>query len=243
MLPPIVNIAAYRFCKLGSLVELRAALKLRCVELGLKGTILLSPEGINLSLAGSRGSVDAAIAFVRTLPGCEAIQPRESLSLTQPFKKMMVKLKREIIAFGVAGIDPATYTSRRITAEQLAEWFDTGKEFVLLDTRNDYETAAGTFKNAVTLPLDDFRNFPRQLSALPEGLKHRPVVTFCTGGIRCEKAAPFLEQAGYTDVYQLEGGILQYFARCGHAHYQGTCFVFDGRESLNAELKPHVEAS
>ncbi len=238
MTSPIVNIAAYRFCILGPLAELRAELKQRCSDLALKGTILLSPEGINLSLAGSRESIDSILAFVRTLPDCAEIEHKESFSDTQPFRKMMVKLKREIIAFGVPLIEPRKYTSRKMSPEQLKQWLDASKKFVLLDTRNDYEVEAGTFTNAVTLPLDDFRNFPRHLSAIDDELKNYPIVTFCTGGIRCEKAAPYLEQAGFTDVYQLEGGILKYFERCGNAHYTGGCYVFDGREALDAELKP-----
>ena len=242
MTPPIVNIAAYQFFKLEGIHELRAELKQRCNDLGLKGTILLSPEGINLSLAGSRDSVDALLVFVRSLPGCEAIEHKESLSIVAPFHKMRVRIKKEIIAFGVQGIEPQKYTSRKLPAEQLKLWLDQGKDIVLLDTRNDYEIEAGTFENAVTLPLNDFRNFPQTIESLPGGLKTRPIVTFCTGGIRCEKAAPYLEQAGYTDVYQLEGGILKYFERCGDAHYQGACYVFDKRRAVDAELKPVSDA-
>jgi UPF0176 protein len=239
---PIVNIAAYKFFKLDSLPDLRAELKQRCTALGLKGTILLSPEGINLALAGSHESIHALLTFARAIPGCENLEHKESFSLVAPFHKIKVKIKKQIIAFGVEGIEPAKYTSRKLDAEQLKQWLDAGKEVVLLDTRNDYEIEAGTFEKAVTLPLDDFRNFPKRMEELREQLKNRPIVTFCTGGIRCEKAAPYLEQAGYKDVYQLDGGILKYFERCGPAHYKGRCYVFDQREALDAELRPMIDA-
>lgn len=118
---------------------------------------------------------------------------------------------------------------------------DAGRDVVLLDTRNAYEVAAGTFETADKLPPDDFRHFPRHVEGMRDQLRNRPIVTFCTGGIRCEKAAPYLEGAGFADVYQLEGGILQHFERCGDAHYNGGCYVFDGRESLDAALKPVVK--
>ncbi len=234
----VVNIAAYKFFNIPNLLDIRTELRRRCVFPTLKGTILLSTEGINMFLSGSRQAIDEILAYIRTIPGCEDLQHKESFSEYQPFVRMLVKIKKEIIPFAVEGIDPGKYTSRKLPAEELKKWLDEGKEVVLLDTRNDYEVEAGTFKNATILPLDDFRNFPKRIAEIQEQYKDRPIVTFCTGGIRCEKAAPYLERVGFKDVYQLEGGILKYFELCGGAHYDGGCFVFDKRHALDPKLQP-----
>ncbi len=234
----IINIAAYKFAPLANLAELRVELRELTKAHQLRGTILLSTEGINLFVAGSREGIDALLARVRQVPGLADLPVKESESGEQPFSRMLVKIKREIIAFGVEGIDPARYTSPRVTPAELKRWLDGERNVTLLDTRNDYEIAAGTFENAVTMPLDDFRNFPEAVTNLPEALKDRPIVTFCTGGIRCEKAAPYLEQAGFKHVFQLDGGILKYFEDVGGAHYRGECFVFDKRVAVDPKLTP-----
>ena len=233
----IVNIAAYRFSALSHLPELQMQLRALACEHQLRGTILLSREGVNLFVAGKRAGINALLKRLQKVPGLDNLPVKESFSDHIPFTRMLVKIKKEIIAFGVGGIDPGQYTSKRITAPQLKQWLDAGKSFTLLDTRNNFEIHTGTFKNALAIGIDDFRDFPKAVNWLPQQLKDQPIVTFCTGGIRCEKAAPFLEQAGFADVYQLDGGILKYFQECGGAHYQGTCFVFDQRVALDAELK------
>ena len=233
----IVNIAAYKFVTLNELDSRRVILRDRCRELGLKGTILLSPEGINLFLAGTREAIDAFVAELRAQSEFADLETKESFSDRQPFNRMLVRLKKEIIAFGVEGIDPRRETSRRLPARELKAWLDEGRPVTLLDTRNDYEIDLGTFDNAVPIKLDEFRRFPDAVAELPDEMKDQPVVSFCTGGIRCEKAAPFLEKAGFKDVYQLEGGILKYFEECGGAHYHGDCFVFDQRVGLDPDLK------
>jgi UPF0176 protein len=232
-----VNIAAYKFATLDRLAELRGELRTLCGEEELRGTILLSPEGINLFVAGAREGIDALLTRVREIPGLEEIDVKESYSDERPFRRMLVKIKQEIIAFGVEGIDPRNYTSRRIAASELKRWLDEGRPVTLLDTRNDFEVRAGTFEKAIAIGVDDFRDFPHAVKRLPEEIKQQPVVTFCTGGIRCEKAAPFLEQAGFQEVFQLDGGILKYFEECGDAHYRGDCFVFDQRVALNSALE------
>lgn len=234
---PILNIAAYRFAPLTGLAELRSELRALARARRLRGTILLSPEGINLFVAGERPDLEVLLERVRRIPGVEDLEVKESLSREQPFNRMLVKIKAEIIAFGVPGIEPGRYTSRRLPARELKRWLDEGRPVTLLDTRNAFEVDAGTFEGAVALPLDDFRHFPQAVLGLPAELKQQPVVTFCTGGIRCEKAAPYLERAGFTDVYQLEGGILKYFEECGGAHYRGDCFVFDRRVSVQPDLR------
>ena len=153
--------------------------------------------------------------------------PKESPSAEQPFNRMLVKIKKEIIAFGVAGIDPASRPTPKLSARELKQWLDEGRPVTLLDIRNDYEVRMGTFRGARRAGIDHFREFPAAVQQLPAELKQQPVVMFCTGGIRCEKAGPFMEQAGFQNVHQLDGGILKYFEECGGAHYDGECFVFE----------------
>jgi UPF0176 protein len=150
---------------------------------------------------------------------------------------MLVKIKKEIIAFGIEGVDPARRPAKKISASQLKQWLDEGRPVTLLDTRNDYEVRMGTFKGAVVPQIWNFRDFPAAVERLPAELKTRPVVMFCTGGIRCEKAGPFMAMQGYTDVLQLDGGILKYFEEVGGAHYEGECFVFDERVGVGPDLR------
>jgi len=232
----VVNIAAYRFASLCDLKPLRERLLAFSKEQALKGTILLSPEGINLFVAGERTAVDSLVALLRAIPGLEDLAPKYSESEGQPFRRMLVRIKKEIIAFGVPGIDPARRTSPKLRAKELKQWLDEGRLVTLLDTRNDYEVKLGTFTNAVTLGLDHFRNFPKAVDTLPADWKERPIVMFCTGGIRCEKAGPYMEQAGFQQIYQLDGGILKYFEEVGGDHYQGECFVFDQRVGVDPAL-------
>ncbi len=234
---PILNIAAYKFAELTELPELRARLKAECFSLELKGSILLSPEGINLFIAGESAAVESLLETLRSIPGLETLEVKRSESDAQPFNRMLVKLKEEIIAFGVEGINPARHTAPKISAKELKQWLDEGREFTLLDTRNTYEVKLGTFAGAVTLPIRHFRKFPEAVKQLPEEMKDVPVVSFCTGGIRCEKAAPLLEREGFREVYQLEGGILKYFEECGGAHWNGECFVFDKRVGVDPALQ------
>jgi predicted sulfurtransferase len=234
---PILNAAAYKFAELRDLPELREQLKGECIARALKGTILLSPEGINLFIAGERTAVESLVSTIRAIPGLETLEAKLSESDEQPFNRMLVKLKNEIIAFGVEGINPARHTSPRLPVKELKRWLDEGRPVTLLDTRNTYEVKLGTFAGAVTLPIRHFRKFPAAVDALPEELKQVPVVSFCTGGIRCEKAAPYLERAGFREVYQLEGGILKYFEECGGAHWEGECFVFDKRVGVDPALQ------
>src|SRR5690606_1269205 len=148
----------------------------------------------------------------------------------QPFRRLHVKIKEEIIRLNDASIQPEQYTVKRLSPKQFKQWLDEGRAITLLDARNDYEVKVGTFEGAVTLEMSCFSQFPEAVSEFseqcPEALKQQPVVTFCTGGVRCEKAGTVLEQQGFQQVYQLEGGILNYFAECGGAYWRGECFVF-----------------
>lgn len=232
----ISNAAAYKFVQLQELPELRLQLRERSRELGLRGTILLSPEGINLFIAGPPPAVEQFLTELRRIPGLEDLEVKLSPSDYQPFTRMLVRLKKEIIALGQPEIQPERYTSRKISAGDLKAALDRGEDLVLLDVRNDYEVELGTFNAAVPIGLDHFRDFPEVAAKLPEDWRRRRIVMFCTGGIRCEKAGPVMERLGFDDVLQLEGGILKYFEEVGGAHYQGDCFVFDKRVAVNPEL-------
>ena len=232
----ITNIAAYRFAELSDLKPLRERLVGLCREQSLKGTILLSTEGINLFVAGSANGIEALLAELRSISGLDDLAPKFSLSGHQPFSRMLVRIKKEIIAFGVDGINPARRTSPKLPAATLKQWLDEGRKVTLLDTRNDYEIKLGTFRGALPAGIDHFRDFPQAVAQLPESLKDEPVVMFCTGGIRCEKAGPYMESQGFSNIHQLDGGILKYFEECGGAHYDGECFVFDQRVGVDPAL-------
>lgn len=232
-----LNISAYKFCPLEDLPALKPKLLAEANARQLKGTVLISPEGINLFVAGVTAEVDAFVEFLRTLPGLADLTPKRSESASPPFGRMRVKIKKEIIAFGIAGIDPARQPSRKLSPQILRQWLDEGRPLTLLDTRNEYEIERGTFRGAVVPGIRHFRDFPRAVSRLPATLKDQPIVMFCTGGIRCEKAGPFMEREGFREVFQLDGGILKYFEECGGAHFEGDCFVFDERGGVDAALR------
>ncbi len=232
----ILHLAGYRFTRLTGLQELKSDLLGFCRERELCGTILLSEEGVNFYVAGKPTAGEALLGKLRSIPGLDGLTARRSLCANRPYEHMRVKIKREIIAFGIDGVDPAMRTSPKLSPRELKEWLDEGRDVTLLDTRNNYEIHSGTFKGAVPADIDHFREFPEAVRKLPGDWKARPIVMFCTGGIRCEKAGPFMEQEGFQNVFQLDGGILGYFAECGTAHYQGECFVFDQRIGLNAAL-------
>lgn len=232
-----LNLAGYRFVKLDGLPELREALRSRCRELSLKGTILLSPEGINIFVAGASLEIAAFQEFLHADPRFAHLRFKESGSGSQPFKRMLVKIKPEIITLRVPGLDPAGHPAPALAPAELKRWLDERRDVVLLDTRNGFEVEAGTFRNSLHLQLKSFGQFPRAAEDLDPSLRDKTIVAFCTGGIRCEKAAPLLIQRGFRDVYQLQGGILQYFEDCGAAHFEGRCFVFDERTSLDGNLQ------
>lgn len=238
-----INLAGYKFVALDALDARKAMLVRRCRELELKGTILLSPEGINVVTAGSESATAEFQALVHGDPRLTGLHFKRSVSTYQPFKRMLVKVRKEIITLRVPGLDPARQRAPALAASELKRWLDEGRDVVLLDTRNAFEVDAGTFDNALDLRLKSFGQFAGAADALDPGLKDKTVVTFCTGGIRCEKAAPVLIAKGFRNVFQLDGGILQYFEECGGAHFKGRCFVFDQRVALDGDLQPEVTAA
>ena len=230
---PILNISAYRFVTLDRLPTLQVELKVKCQKLELLGTILLGEEGINLILAGETANIRAFQDYMNQDERFNDLPYKDSYSDDVPFQRLRVRIRPEIVTFGQPGLDPKNAPAPHLDAETLKQWYDEGKDFVIIDTRNDYEYELGTFENAVCLDLKNFRDFPEAMrTQTDESLKDKTVVTFCTGGIRCEKAAPYLQQQGYKDVYQLDGGILRYFEKCGGEHWQGGCFVFDERVTV-----------
>jgi UPF0176 protein len=239
----VVNVSCYKFVTLTDREALKADLTARCLELGLKGTILLAPEGINVFLAGPRTAIDAMFAYLHADPRFADLTPKESVSGAAPFKRMRVRLKKEIITMKMPVIRPEEGRAPAVAAATLKQWLDRGcddegRPVVMLDTRNDYEVAAGTFDNAVDYGVRVFSEFPPELERRLGDYAGKTVVSFCTGGIRCEKAAIHMKAAGMERVYQLEGGILKYFEEVGGAHYRGDCFVFDERETLGPDLQP-----
>ena len=237
-----INIAAYKFVTFNDTVERRADFQAICHDLGLKGTILLTPEGINLFLAGTRNNIDNFLGWLRKDARFADIEVKESLSNEQPFNRMLVKLKKEIITMRHPLIQPELGRAPVVKAADLKRWLDqghddAGKPVVMVDTRNAFEVDVGTFENTIDYRIHKFSEFPEVIALHKPELDGKTVVTFCTGGIRCEKAAIHMQNIGYDSVYQLEGGILKYFEEVGGAHYQGDCFVFDHRTALNPELE------
>lgn len=240
MINEFINISAYKFVDLDNLSRRKGELLPLCKSLNLKGTILLSTEGINLFVAGERTGIDKFISFLNQKPEFTDLPIKKSVSDHQPFSRMLVRLKKEIISMGVEKIRPVAKTSPKLPAQTLKNWLDEGKEVTLLDVRNDYEIEVGTFSNAIPIGIDHFRKFPEATKHLPDELKNKPLVMFCTGGIRCEKAGPLMEEEGFSEIYQLDGGILRYFEDCGGEHYDGDCFVFDKRVAVDAKLRESV---
>lgn len=228
----ILNIAGYQFSHLADLENLRLQLQDSCAQLQLKGTILLSEEGINISLAGTPESINSFKIYLQNNTSFR-INFHETWSQQIPFQHLKVKIKNEIITFGQPNID-ASKRAPHLAPLEFKQWLDEKRDITILDTRNDYEVRFGTFDNALNLHIDDFGELPATLDKIS---KEKPIVMFCTGGIRCEKAAIYLENNGYSNVYQLDGGILGYFAKVGGEHYDGECFIFDERISLNPQLQ------
>ena len=238
----ILNIAAYKFVDLTDREDLRTAFVAQAEAFQIRGTILLAPEGINMFLAGTETQLRGFIAWLREDARFADIYCKESWSAAQPFRRFFVKLKNEIIRMNHPTIRPLNGRAPGVEPKTLKRWLDqghddNGKPVVMLDTRNAFEVDYGTFEGAIDWRITKFTEFPDAVAAHKAELADKTVVSFCTGGIRCEKGAILMREMGLDNVLQLEGGILQYFEDVGGAHYTGDCFVFDGREALSPELK------
>ncbi len=238
----VLNISAYLFTHIADPASLRPVLKERTEARGLRGTILLAEEGINLFLAGPAEEVHGFVDELREDERFAALTTKESWSDEQPFRKMLVKHKREIIRMDRPAIRPEAGRAPAVDPTTLRRWLDAGvdddgREVVLLDTRNAFEVDHGTFSGALDWRIEKFTEFPEAASTHRDELVGKTVVSFCTGGIRCEKAALVLREDGI-DARQLEGGILGYFEHVGADGFEGDCFVFDERRTVDASLQP-----
>lgn len=245
---PCLNISAYKFVPLPDAHQVRDALYTAAHGLGLRGTVLLAEEGINLFLAGEPGSVREWVARLRSDSRFSDVEPKESFSTSVPFRKLLVKVKREIIRMNMPAIQPAAGRAPALPPATLARWLqqghdDDGVPVVMLDTRNGFEVDEGAFDGAIDWRLTKFSDFPDALRARASELAGRTVVSYCTGGIRCEKAAIVAQQLGIERVWQLDGGILKYLETTDAPGWHGQCFVFDERRGVDAQLRPQIDGA
>ena len=231
-----LNIAGYKFVTIPDRNTLRQPFKHKCDSLELKGTVLLSHEGINIFVAGLESNIVQFRNWVIEDERFNDISFKESTSDAQPFNRMNVRLKNEIISVGLPNFDRIDSEEGRIFPNELHQRLSNNEDIVLLDTRNTYETRLGSFQNSIELGIRTFRAFPEAVANMDTSLKDKQIVMFCTGGVRCEKASVIMRDAGFTNVRQLEGGILGYFQEVGGDHWNGECFVFDKRVALKPDL-------
>ncbi len=231
-----LNIAGYKFVTIPDRDTLRQPFKHKCDSLELKGTVLLSHEGINIFVAGLESNIVQFRNWVIEDERFNDISFKESTSDAQPFNRMNVRLKNEIISVGLPNFDRIDSEEGRIFPNELHQRLSNNEDIVLLDTRNTYETRLGSFQNSIELGIRTFRAFPEAVANMDTSLKDKQIVMFCTGGVRCEKASVIMRDAGFTNVRQLEGGILGYFQEVGGDHWNGECFVFDKRVALKPDL-------
>jgi UPF0176 protein len=232
----VLNIAGYKFEPLNDVEGLVPEFQSVCDDLDLKGSVYLSSNGINFSLAGSEEAVQQYLYFMEQDKRFLDIPLKKTYSETKPFRRMKVRQKKEIISLGRDDINPRELTGDYVTPQELCAIYENNEDVIVLDTRNEYETRVGLFENAVDLQLDTFRDFPDAIEQLPEEYKDKKIVMYCTGGIRCEKASAVMLKAGFSDVKQLEGGVLDYFKETGGKYWNGDCFVFDERVALDTDL-------
>jgi len=229
--------ALYHFTRFADHVALREPLLDLCRAQSVKGTLLLAQEGINGTIAGPRAGIDAVLAHIKALPGCADLDWKEATADHPPFGKMKVRLKKEIVTMGQPDVDPRARVGNYV---EPAEWNDLirSDDVVVIDTRNDYEVAIGTFEGAIDPETASFRDFPAWWEENKERFHNKRVAMFCTGGIRCEKSTNYLLGQGVEDVYHLKGGILRYLEEmpAEDSTWQGECFVFDNRVSVGHGL-------
>jgi UPF0176 protein len=242
-----LNLATYRFVDLQDLSELKARFEAWGEQFQLKGTVLLAEEGINSFLCCTPGQFEGLQRELNLDPRLAGLDWKKSLSATQSFKRWKVKIKPEIITFKKDGIRPSQQRADSVSPVTLKRWLDQGHDdqgmpVRLLDTRNDFEIAQGTFEHALDPNIQKFSDLPAWLAEQGESLKKQRIVSFCTGGIRCEKSALYMAAQGYEHVSQLEGGILRYFEEVGIEHWRGSLFVFDDRRGVDPSLRPIKEA-
>jgi len=240
---PYVIAALYRFARFADPEAIAAELRTLCGDVGSCGTLIVAGEGINGTVAGSDAAITALVAHIRTLPGCADLDVKYARADTAPFARMKVKVKAEIVTLGAGDLDPATQAGDYLDP---AQWnaLIADPDTVLIDTRNAYEVACGTFDNAIDPATRSFRDFPAWFDAFAADLKAQgrapKIAMFCTGGIRCEKSTALVKARGFDEVYHLRGGILRYLEEMPEAQsrWQGECYVFDDRVTVGHGLKP-----
>jgi len=232
----IANITGYKFIPIKNELVLQETILKRSTNLNLKGTVLISRKGINFSVSGNKNNIDKFLLFIRSDSRFADVDVKITYNEYQPFRKMLVRIKKEIISMGIEEIDPFKFTGQKISPKELNKKLNNNEDIVLLDTRNEYEVRLGTFKNAIDLNLDSFRDFPKEIEKLRKKLNGKEVVMFCTGGIRCEKASALMLKNGFENIQQIDGGVINYFKETGGRHWNGDCFVFDDRVALDKDL-------
>ncbi|MDA9862901.1 rhodanese-like domain-containing protein [Acidimicrobiia bacterium] len=232
----IANITGYKFIPIKNELVLQETILKRSTILNLKGTVLISRKGINFSVSGNKNNIDKFLLFIRSDSRFADVDVKITYNEYQPFRKMLVRIKKEIISMGIEEIDPFQFTGQKISPKELNKKLNNNEDIVLLDTRNEYEVRLGTFKNAIDLNLDSFRDFPKEIEKLRKKLNGKEVVMFCTGGIRCEKASALMLKNGFENIQQIDGGVINYFKETGGRHWNGDCFVFDDRVALDKDL-------
>lgn len=234
--------ALYHFTRFADPAALKPALLELCQSQDVTGTLLLAAEGINGTIAGPRGGIDAVLAHIRSLPGCSDLEWKESTSSEPPFGRMKIRLKKEIVTMGQPDVDPQARVGHYVDPKG---WNDLiqSPDVAVIDTRNDYEVAIGTFDGAVDPQTKSFGEFPEWWQQNKHRFHNKRIAMFCTGGIRCEKSTNYLLGQGVEDVYHLKGGILKYLEEvpADDSAWNGDCFVFDNRVSVGHGLKegPH----
>ncbi|MCA2013199.1 rhodanese-related sulfurtransferase [Cereibacter sphaeroides] len=231
--------ALYHFTRFDDPAAIKGPLAKLCCAQGVKGSLLLAPEGINGTIAGTREGIDAVLAHIRALPGCAGLEWKESPAETMPFGRMKVRLKREIVTMGQPDVDPRASVGHYVAAD---EWnaLISAPDVAVIDTRNDYEVAIGSFEGAVDPGTTSFGEFPAWWEANKDRFHNKRIAMFCTGGIRCEKSTNWLLQQGVEEVYHLKGGILKYLEEvpAEDSLWHGGCFVFDQRVAVGHGLTP-----
>ncbi len=249
----ITNIAGYQFADITDVDSVFDAAHSICSQTHIKGNIFISPEGINLGLASTQNDIDYFLQELGSLCGLNNLLINTTYSDYIPFKRLLIKIRSELVptkplptdhpSSNTANslldkLDPNGKKAQYLSIDQLKDWLDQGEDITLLDMRNTFEVDLGSFENSTHLDMRNFRDIIQLKDKFKNIPKDKPLVTFCTGGIRCEKGADIMAQNGFDQVFQLEGGIIKYIEKYKDSHWRGECFVFDDRTCLNTDLEP-----
>lgn len=210
-----------------------------CEDNNIKGRIFIAEEGINGTASGKNSDIEKYKEHIRSFSQFKDIEFKEDQTSEHAFRKLFVRVKKEIVTSGLEGVTPGN-GSKRISPEMLHKFYEEGKDFIIIDARNDYESSIGKFKNAIIPQMENFREWPAVVEKLKD-YKNRTIITYCTGGIRCEKASAYMASQGFNDVYQLEGGIINYTKKFPDTYWEGSIFVFDERRSIEVNTNSRLK--